>query len=74
MFFCDNEAVVKNINAPESTLKKKHVAICYHRCREAVAAITMSAAKEDTGTNLDDIITKCLPGPKLRELSSCIMW
>jgi hypothetical protein len=24
MFFCDNEAVVKNSTRPESTLKKKH--------------------------------------------------
>jgi hypothetical protein len=72
--FCDNEAVVRNTTAPESTLKKKHVAICYHRCREAVAAVTMRIAKEDTGTNLADIATKCLPGPKLREMSGCIMW
>jgi hypothetical protein len=36
--FCDNEGVVKNTTAPESPLKKKHVAICYHRCREALAA------------------------------------
>lgn len=35
---CDNESVVKNTTAPESTLKKKHTAIAYHRCREAVAA------------------------------------
>jgi hypothetical protein len=36
--FCDNEGVVKNTTLPESPLKKKHVAICYHRCREAQAA------------------------------------
>ena len=28
--FCDNKAVVRNTTMPESTLKKKHVAICYH--------------------------------------------
>jgi hypothetical protein len=36
--FCDNEGVVKNATSPESSLKKKHTAICYHRCREALAA------------------------------------
>ena len=36
--FCDNEAVVKNTTCPESQLKKKHVAICYHRVREACAS------------------------------------
>ena len=38
--FCDNEAVYKNTSVPESTLKKKHHSIAYHRCREAVAAKT----------------------------------
>ena len=31
--FCDNKAVVRNSTMPESTLKKKHVAICYHCTR-----------------------------------------
>jgi hypothetical protein len=29
--FCDNESVVKNSSRPESTLKKRHDAIAYHR-------------------------------------------
>ena len=33
--FCDNETVYKNTSLPESTLKKKHHSIAYHRCREA---------------------------------------
>jgi hypothetical protein len=28
---------VKNTMAPESPLKKKHVTICYHRCRDTLA-------------------------------------
>ena len=42
---CDNEAVTKNTTIPESTLKKKHHSIAYHRCREAVAAGTVRIAK-----------------------------
>ena len=38
--FCDNEAVDKNTTLSESTLKKKHHSIAYHRCREAVVAGT----------------------------------
>ena len=57
--FCDNEAVYKNTSMPESTLKKKHHAIAYHRCREAVlAAGTIRVAKEGTKTNLSDLFTK----------------
>ena len=59
--FCDNEAVTKNAIFPESTLKKKHNAIAYHRTREAVAAGTIRVTKEDGKTNLADVLTKPLP-------------
>lgn len=59
--FCDNEAVTKNATIPESTLKKKHNLIAYHRTREAVAAETIRVAKEDGTTNLADVLTKLLP-------------
>ena len=55
--FCDNEAVFKNTTIPESTLK---MCICYHRCRETVAARVMRVAKEGTLTNLADLFTKPL--------------
>ena len=58
--FCDNEAVFKNTTIPESTLKKKHNSICYHRCHEAVAAKVMRVAKEGMLTNLADLFTKPL--------------
>ena len=41
--FCDNSAVVTNAR-PESTLKKKHAAINFHRVREAIAAGTIKVA------------------------------
>jgi hypothetical protein len=72
--FCDNEAVVKNSTRPESTLKKKHQAIAYHRTRVAQAAGTVRIAKEDGETKLADIFTKLLTGPKLRDLSQRILW
>ena len=72
--FCDNDSVVKNSTRPESTLKKKHNAIAYHRVREALAAGTARIAKEDGETNLADILTKLLPGPRLKLLISRILW
>jgi hypothetical protein len=59
--YCDNEAVTKNAIYPESTLKKKHNAIAYHRTREAVAAGTIRVTKEDGKTNLADVLTKPMP-------------
>ena len=59
--FCDNEAVYKNTVIPESTLKKKHHSIAYHRYREAVAAGTISrVAKQGTEKNLADLFTKVM--------------
>jgi hypothetical protein len=72
--FCDNEGVVKNTTAPESPLKKKHVAICYHRCRKALAAGFIRLAKEDTTTNLADAFTKPLPGPRRKELLGRVLY
>ena len=58
--YCDNEAVYKNTVIPESTLRKKHHSIAYHRCREAVAAKTIRVAKQGTTKNLADIFTKVM--------------
>ncbi len=72
--FCDNEAVVKNSTRPESTLKKKHQAIAYHRTREVQAAGNVQIPKEDGETNLTDIFTKLLVGPMLRDLLQRTLW
>ena len=72
--FCDNESVFKNSTRPESTLKKKHNAIAYHRTREAIAAGIVRVAWEDGRFNLADVLTKLMPGPKLRDLVSCILY
>ena len=59
--FCDNEAFYKNFSIPESTSRKKHHSIAYHRNREAVAAMTCRIAKKNTKTNLSDLFTKIIP-------------
>jgi hypothetical protein len=66
--FCDYKAVYKNTSLRESTLKKKHHSIAYHRCREAVAAETVRVAKEGTKNNLSDLFTKALPQARREEL------
>ena len=66
--FCDNEAVYQNTAIPESTLRKKHHSIAYHRCREAVAAKTIRVAKQGTTKNLADLFTKILTTTRRRFL------
>ena len=58
--YCDNEAVTNNTTIHESTLKKKHHYISYHRCREAVAAGTVRIAKQGTEKNLFNFFTNIL--------------
>ena len=70
---CDNESVVKNATRPESSLKKKHVAVAYHRVREAQAAGIVRIAHEVSDNNLADILTKLLNGKKLREIAEKLL-
>jgi len=70
--FCDNESVVLSATHPESTIKKKHVSIAYHCCREAQAAGFIKIGSIRGMDNVADILTKLLPGPRLRQLMEYI--
>jgi hypothetical protein len=72
--FCDNQSVVHNASTPESTLTKKHNAICYHRVREAAAAAIIRVAKEHTRSNLADGLTKPLPRESRARIFGTIMY
>mmetsp|Transcript_17179 Transcript_17179/g.37505 ORF Transcript_17179/g.37505 Transcript_17179/m.37505 type:complete len:85 (-) Transcript_17179:184-438(-) len=73
-FYVDNESVVKSVTMPDSRLKKKHLSICYHAVREAVAAGKIRVGWIASERNLSDILTKILPGEKLRELAGKILF
>ena len=72
--FCDNKGVVSNTSVPESQLTKKHNSIGYHRIREACASGTIRIAKEDTSTNIADLLTKPLPTPQRKFLLTMITY
>jgi hypothetical protein len=72
--FCDNNAVVTNATIPESTLKRKHNSIAYHKVREAVAAGVIRVAKEHTDSNLADFLTKPLPAVKRKVFLESILF
>ena len=59
--YCDNEAVYMNASIAESTLKKKHNSVAFHKVRECTAASILIVHKEETGSNLADLFTKSLP-------------
>ena len=66
--FCNNKAVYRNSSTPELVIHKKHHSVTYHNCPEAVASGICCIAKEDTETNLADIFTKVIPGPRRERL------
>jgi hypothetical protein len=56
--FGDNESVVKNATLPHSTLNKRHVALSYHRVREAIAAKIVGFYHTRSETNPADLLSK----------------
>ncbi|KAI2495111.1 Reverse transcriptase (RNA-dependent DNA polymerase) [Fragilaria crotonensis] len=63
----DNMSVIHNTQRPESTLKKKSNAVCYHAVREAVAMGECLTGHVSTHDNPADICTKLIPGGQKRD-------
>ena len=72
--FCDNESVYNNVSFAESTLKKKHNSICFHKVRECVAAGIIFVHKVGSSYNLSDMLTKSLPAKDRITMRSRIMY
>lgn len=45
-----------------------------HRAREAQAAGIIKVAWENGDTNIADLLTKLMPGPRLKELVGYVLW
>ena len=72
--YCDNQAVVHNTTKVESTLKKKHLSVCYHFVRESCAKGAIRIAYESTTTNLADICTKIMSWFQKKTKLRCILY
>jgi hypothetical protein len=72
--YCDNQGVVTKTTKPESTLKKKHNSIAYHRVREAAAVGTIRITKESHEFNIADMLTKPVSGPRLKALCTRVLF
>ena len=64
----DNLGVIQNCTLLDSLLKKKHVAIAYHKSREAAAAGMIRPMKVSSKNNFADILTKSLGGQEFFSL------
>ena len=68
----DNLAVIQNCTVSDSLLKKKHVAIAYHKSRESAAAGIVHPIKVASKENFADILTKPMSGPAFWSILDCI--
>ena len=66
--FCDNQSVVFSTSTPESSLKKKHSSIAYHKVREYAASGAICVFKIKAEDNLADLLTKLCNGPRTTQL------
>ena len=57
----ENLGVIQNATIKDNVLKKKHVAISYHKVREAVVVVIIFAIKIALADNFADCLTKSLP-------------
>ena len=71
---CDNASVVNSAQRPESVLSKKHLSICYHRTREAVAREIIRVGKIESDKNPADLFTKVLPTSTRYDLLLGLVW
>ena len=62
LMFGDNQSMVINVSNPGSSLKKRPLAIAYHKVRECVAAGIIDIVHCRSEHNLADLMTKPL-GP-----------
>ena len=69
----DNLGVIQNSSISESLLKKKHVAISYHKVREAAAAGIVHPVKTDGADNFADILTKAQESKTFARLVGGVM-
>ena len=70
--FGDNLGVVLNATVQDSLLKKKHVALSFHKTREATAASIVHPVKTDGKKNHSDFMTKLVPQATFNQLTGDI--
>jgi len=63
LLYGDNMSVIINCSLPSSTLKKKHLGLCYNKVREACAAKAVRLIHVPSKENISDLLTKAL-GPQ----------
>jgi hypothetical protein len=70
----DSLSVIQNASRPESPLKKKNLALCFHFVRENVATKTINPIKLGSKDNFADLLTKSLERGTFVSHVSGLLW
>ena len=71
---CDNQGAVNSTRLHQYTLDKKHNEINYHVVHEEATAGILCVVKEDTETNLTDLLTNILVWKRLHKIIMFILY
>ena len=74
MMYGDNQSVILSSTMPSSVLKKKHLACCYYRIREAIAAQILRFEYIKSSRNYADVLTKPLAKHEFHTLVKPILF
>ena len=73
--FGDNQSVITNSTLPHSQLNKRHIALSYHKVREAIASKMLGFFKISGKSNPSDIMSKHWGYSKVRDtLLPLLFW
>ena len=70
----DNQGVIQNSTIPDSLLKKKNIALAFHKTREATAAGIVHPIKIKGDYNYADFLTKTLPQKRFNTLIGGVLY
>ena len=71
---CDKQRAVNNAIMPQYNLGKKHNAVNYYVLKKASAEGILRVSKEDTETNLADLMTKILSWQQHHKLIPFVLY
>jgi hypothetical protein len=61
--YCDNQGCIANLKNPLYSKYTKHIAVCFHFAREAIAMGQVSLCYVESAKNKADMLTKPLARP-----------
>lgn len=70
----DSSSIIQKVTRPESPLKKKNLALCFHFVRENIATKTINPIELGSEDNFADLLTKSLSRGDFTSHVNGLLW